>query len=656
MKQSDQSPTPHGRLWLLGALAAVVAPQLLRMPPALDAICLLLLAWRLTMELRGWPPPARTPRLLLTAAGVAAVLATYHSLFGRDAGLALLTVMLCLKPLELRTQRDAMVTILIGYFMVAGGFLFSQSLFTGAYLFAVVWVLTAAMMALNHPGPPAGRLYLRRSGVLLLQGLPIMLLLFVLFPRIDGPLWGLPRDAFAGRTGLSNHMTLANITDLADSDAVAFRVQFAGSIPPADKLYWRGPVFWVTDGRRWDPLPQAQRDNWYRRPRPLATSGDAVRYTLTLEPDNKRWLFALDLPAAAPAGARMTADYQLRLARDLQQRQRFTLRSYLRYRATGITPKERALALQLPPHANPRTRALAATWRGHSDTAIVQEALRYFRDQPFYYTRHPPPLGANAIDEFLFVTRRGFCEHYAAAFTTLMRAAGIPARVVTGYQGGEVNPIGGYLIVRQRLAHAWSEVYLNGRGWVRVDPTAVIPPQRVDTTADAERFRTTAPIAAANIELAWLARLRDGWDALNNTWNQWVLGYDSSRQQRVLQALGLLAFGWSGVIAALTAAIASILAAIALYSLRRTEKTGDPSLRLYRRLERRLARRGFRRAAHEGPQAFAERIGRRRPDVAPTLRATTYLYLRLRYGYGGANELEQFRRAVATFRLPRQRR
>ncbi len=657
MSEVPALPPPSGRLWLLVALTAVVAPQLARLPMALAAICVLLLGWRYGVELRGWPLPARLLRLVLTGCATLAVLIGYHTLFGRDAGLALLTVMLCLKLLELRTVRDAMVTAFLGYFLVAGGFLYSQSLLAGSYLLAVAWLLTATLVALNHPDGNrryAG-MYLRQGGLLLLQALPIMALLFVLFPRIPGPLWGLPKDAFGGHTGLSNHMTLANITQLADSDAIAFRVRFDGPVPPANELYWRGPVFWVTDGRRWDPLAPDQRGAWYRRAPPYVADGEPVHYTLTLEPDNQRWLLALDLPASVPTNVSATADFQLRLPHRAKRRQRFALSSYLHYRATAITPRERALALQLPPHANPRTRALARRWAKLPDTRIVQQALNYFRDNPFYYTRRPPPLGDDAMDDFLFTTRRGFCEHYAAAFTTLMRAAGVPARVVTGYQGGETNPFDGYLIVRQSMAHAWSEVYLKGRGWVRVDPTAVIPPQRVESAEDLQRFRSTAPIIPLNAELAWLAHLRDGWDALNNAWNQWVLGYNDVRQQQLLRRLGLLRFGWGGVALALAAAIAAVLAVVALHLLVRGETTRDPLVRLYRRVERRLGRVGLVRDRFEGPQTFAYRVGAARPDIGPALFAITDLYVALRYGHGGTAEMALLRREVGRFRPPRRR-
>lgn len=644
----------HGRLWLLGALAAVLLPQLLRLPLWFSPYCLALLGWRLAIDLRGWPLPKRWLRLALTFIGVGAVLLGYRTLFGPDAGLALLSVMLCLKLLELRTLRDAMLVIFLGWFLVAGGFLVDQSIFIGAYLLLTVLLLTAALIALNHPAGPAHQFYLRRAGLLLAQALPIMLLLFLLFPRLPGPLWGVPKDSISARTGISDHMTLGTISELADSEAVAFRVQFAGPIPPADQLYWRGPVLWTTDGRRWDPIPRDFAPPWFRQPPVYEAAGEPLRYALTLEPHNERWLFALELPAGAPQGSQLSADFQLLLPRRAHTRQHFELAAHTTYNTGLLTDEQRRLSRQLPTTGNPRSRALAQQWSDLQPEEIVRTALRHFRDQPFWYTRRPPLLGDDAIDEFLFDSRRGFCEHYAAAFVTLMRGAGVPARIVTGYQGGESNPLADYLIVRQSHAHAWAEVWLEKTGWTRVDPTAVIPPQRVEHDTDLRRFRTTAaPLIDMN--LSWLTRnlsqLRYGWDALNNAWNLWVLGYNHERQKELLQRLGLLHFGWQGALTFLFSSMGMVLGAVSLYLLRRGRGQSDVVVRLYERYCRKLARLGLQRVPHEGPAAFASRVATARPDLATASNEISALYIALRYGGAPATDsLAQLRLAIDQFR------
>ena len=649
-----------GRLWLLGALLLVLLPHLLRFPFWLSTGCLAVFTWRLLHELRGWPLPGKSVRWLLTFLGIGSVFLVYHSILGRDAGVALLAVMLSLKLIEIRNQRDAMIALFIGYFLVISGFLFSQSLFMGAYLFSVVLALTAALTALNHSVGQGKhyRLYLRTGGALLVQALPLMLVMFVLFPRLSGPLWSMPKSQSSAVSGLGDSIKMGSITHLAESSEIAFRVRFANVIPPAGKLYWRGPVLWQTDGRNWLRLSTKTPRNTSE----YHALGNPVRYTVTLEPHSKTWLFALDLPAtpprgAIPGGALLNADYQLLSKRDVDKRIRYDIASYLDYRMDSLPDWELENALQLPDGINPRSQALATRWRdeGLDDQAIVQRALAYFTNQPFYYTRTPPRLGDNPVDEFLFQSRRGFCEHFSAAFVTLMRAAGIPSRIVTGYQGGELNELGDYLIVRQSNAHAWSEVWLDGQGWVRVDPTAVIPPDRVLTTIDSTRFRTTDITTDSNTNLTLITRgllkLQHGWDALNNDWNQWVLGFDRERQSKLLQALGLKDLTWHRLITLMMILLFSSLGLIALFLLLRRPQQKDPVLRLYQTFCRKLERSGIVRRPEEGPRDFALRVAACRADLADQVEAITALYESLRYGKDAANALQgELKRRVAEFR------
>ncbi len=653
-------PPQIGRLWLLAGLAAVVAPHLLRVPAWLGIGCGALIGWRILRELKGWPLPGRLVTLLLTIAGVGGVGATYHTLLGQEAGVALLTVMLCLKLLELRTLRDAMLVIFLGYFLVISGFLFSQSILVGFYMFAVVLALTAALVALNHPGSTRrhSRGYVRLAGGLLMQSVPLMLVLFILFPRIPGPLWSLPEDAHRGVSGLSDELTLGSITRLAESQEVAFRVQFEGDIPTADRLYFRGPVLWLADGRRWKTLdPDGEQ---IRRLGEASYQGasEAVRYTVTVEPHNRKWLFALDLPAEVPPDATVYGDFQMVADEPVNERRRYTLGSVLDYNTGELPSVQRRLGLKLPAGSNPQTTALARGWRddGMRPEAIVSAALSFFRDQSFYYTRQPPALPArDPVDSFLFESRRGFCEHYAASFVTLMRAAQIPARIVTGYQGGERNSVGDYLIVRQANAHAWAEVWLKGQGWVRVDPTAAVPPERVQATGDTERFRTTNPVTLSGSQADWLLRswqeLRASWDAVNHTWNQWVLGFDQERQRDLLRRLGLGDLQWRGMVGVLFTMLAVVLGVVSAYLLWPRRDKADPAARLYERFCRKLGRCGLPRDRNEGPRAYAKRIIAARPELSIPVRRITDLYTRVRYaGEDPERWLPRLKEQVQAFR------
>jgi len=652
--------------WLLGALALVMGPHLLRMPWGLSALCLVLLVWRALASWGRIALPRRWLRTALTLVGVGAVFAAYHTLVGRHAGVALLVVMLCLKLLEMKGPRDTTVAIFLGYFVVITGFLFGQSVFIGVYMLAVVVLLTTALVAQQHRaaqwGGWAGQgRHLRTGAVLVAQAAPMMLVLFVLFPRIPGPLWGMPKDAFGAHTGLSDTLSPGNITRLADDDAVAFRVRFDGAVPPPAERYWRGPVLWDFDGYSWSDPDQPREVRAAPQAIDYRALGPAVHYTVTVEPHGRYWLFALDLPALVPPDATLTGAYQLLSRHPVRGLRRYRMQSYPRYRLDPDTAPDPRRYLALPADSAPRARALAERWRRQAANpqAVVQRALKYFRDRPFYYTRQPPPTPDHPVDGFLFDTRRGYCEHYASAFTVLMRAAGIPARVVTGYQGGEMNPVGDYLIVRQSDAHAWSEVWLRGQGWKRVDPTAVIPPGRIDDSADLARIRPEEAKGTAQVGEGWLGRtwqaLGYRWDSLNYYWNQWVVGFDRKRQGDLLEQLGLGGLSWRGTAAVLAASLGGFIAALAAYLLLsgRT-RPSDPVQRQWRRFCRKLARRGLGRAPDEGADAYAARVRRRRPELAGQVTGIARLYNELRYAPGAAElkarQLSRLRRSVRAFR------
>ncbi|MEW5757249.1 MAG: DUF3488 and transglutaminase-like domain-containing protein [Pseudomonadota bacterium] len=660
-REEAATPALTAMLWLSGTTLLVLLPHFFKQPWWLGGFCALLVSWRLLHDLKGRAMPATVLRTALTLAGVAAVLIEYRTLNGIIPGSALLALMLCLKLLETRTQRDAMMVILIGYFLVIALFLQDQSIFNGVYLFAVVMVLTTTLLVLNDPHPPPLRAsvrHLRTAAILLAQALPMMILLFLLFPRLSAPLWNLGLGAHSARTGLSDELNMGAISDLADSQDIAFRVRFLDPPPPANQLYWRGPVLWNTDGRQWRGIDEAA----FAAQLPataLAEAREIVRYQVILEPHQQRWLFALDLPVTLPDYAFLRFDYQLLHKQRISELMRYQMSSSLRYHTGSRPPRltELTLARALPAQRNPQTLALAQQWRaaGLPAEEIVARALSYFREQPFIYTRQPPRLlGMDTVDEFLFDTRRGFCEHYAASFTTLMRAAGIPARIVTGYQGGELNPMGDYLIVRQSDAHAWSEVWLESRGWVRVDPTAAIPPERIETTLDSVRFSESLTSPRRQLDISWLAQgwqhLGHGWDAINYHWDQWVLGYGPEKQRQLLGAFGLDDFGWKKMIALLFALLGLCVVALAVYLLLHQTKTRDPVQRAFQRFCRALSRRGLQRAPHEGALDFARKAAAACPELSHDIHRITQQYLALRYGRDPSRaQISQLQDAVKSF-------
>jgi transglutaminase-like putative cysteine protease len=529
-------------------------------------------------------------------------------------------------------------------------FLFSQTIPMGLYMLVCVWVFVATLVGFNRVGrSPTISERLRPAGALLLQALPLMVAFFILFPRTTGPLWALPQDARAAQTGLSESMTPGNIANLIKSDALAFRVQFEDGLPAYRSLYWRGPVMVDFDGATWkmqEFVAQGHSD-YSRRERP-------TRYSVTLEPHNKTWLFALDVPGSRPEGISLLADLQLRNRRPINERMRYEITSYLDYRfgeRTNRVQLERAL--RFDETRNPRIVALGREWaKENPDPRIVLQKAATFFGTGFTYTLEPPTLDRlNPYDDFVFNSRQGFCEHFAGAFTLIMRAAGVPARVVTGYQGGEVNPLNNELIVRQADAHAWSEIWVRDEGWVRIDPTAAVSPLRVDGGVNAA-LGPIGVLPSLTDRFGVLANLRFAWQVMNSQWDAWVIGYNMDRQRQFFSQLGFPSIDWQTLGIWLMAAALVITAGVtAGMMIRERPKRLEASLRAWNRFCAKLAAAGLARAPHEGPLDYLARVRRARPQVSEEAEEITRRYVEARYGAGASRvELKTLARMVADFR------
>jgi len=627
----------RGLGWVLAAMGVALLAHVRQLPAWASVSLLVAASWRYAAAQRGWALPPRWVRTLAAISALLFVLAVFRTVNGVQAGTALLAMMAAVKLLETRTERDLTVLVFIAYFLLYAALLRDQGITRLPLLLAGAFVATAALHRV-HGGAAGGAPVtgLRRTAALTWPALPLALLLFVLFPRLPGPFWGVAVGQ-SSRTGLNDEIMLGDVSDLSVSGAVAFRVRFDGPIPPPAQRYWRGPVLHEFDGRRWRrPLAQSfpqQSVTWIGAP---------VDYQITLEAHDRPWILALDLPAAwAEREARSTYDFQL-VARQLITRvTSFRLRSYPAYVAGVELPTSlRNRDLQLPADGNPRTLALGRELaRRHADpTAIAGELLRKFRNEEYHYTLDPPRLAENAVDEFLFDTRSGFCEHYAAAFTMAMRAAGVPARIVTGYQGGEFNPLGGYLLVRQSDAHAWSEIWVAGRGWLRVDPTAAVAPDRI------ERGITASFADAPTLTRIWEGSRLVGqaqlvWDYVNDFWNERVVRFDERLQFSLLQRLGVDAPDWRTLGLGLTVVLGAFfigLSAWLAWTYRPPER--DWPERLHGQAAARLARRGVMRRPAEGPVDYLHRAMAHCPDLSQDLEGIRELYVALRYGPAPANE------------------
>lgn len=629
-------------LLLLASALLVLAPHTLHLPLWVSLLCGATLAWRAAITLRGKRMPPSLILIPLAAGAMLGVMHTYQTLLGRDAGVAMLVLLVAFKMLEMHARRDLFVVVFLCFFLVLTNFFYEQGIATALLMSASVLLLFTTQMSFQFAGSvPPLRERFRMSARMLGLAAPVALALFFLFPRIQGPLWGLPGDANGARSGLSETMAPGMLANLAQSPETAFRVKFEGAPPEREQLYWRGPVLGDYDGRTWTRLSPAQRGPAQRqtlvnRRLPLSVAGEPLRYEVTLEPANNRWLFALEMPERLPAitgnAAQLSGEVEMTTLAPIDSRLRYQVSSFIHYRlqADGL-PQDADQWLQLPADSNPRALMAGLQLRAIPDPGRrVESVLRGFRTENYVYTLNPPLLGKDAVDGFLYGSRAGFCEHYAGAFVFLMRAAGVPARVVTGYQGGDLNPLDGYLTVRQSDAHAWAEVWLARRGWVRIDPTAAVAPERVQRGLEG----AVPPRPPFGIEglgrfmsidgeaNPWLVQMRYAAGAMNNGWNQWVLNYTPQRQRSMVEQLQSSLLDWR-----LPAWLASLAILLLLVRTWRRRRGIDPVDALYSALCTRLSRLGLARAPDEGPHAYAERIGAA-GRLAPGAQAAAQDFLR----------------------------
>ena len=593
-------------LFLLAVIGWVLLPQVAHLPAWCSLLAFGVLFWRGVLAVRGRPLPGRWWLVALLLAALAATWASHRTLLGREAGVTLVVILLALKTLELRARRDALVVFFLGFFTMLTSFFHSQSLATAAaMLVGLLGLLTALVNAHRPVGQPSLRESAWLAGRMALAGAPVMVALFVFFPRF-APLWGMPSDAFTGRSGLSSTLRVGSVAELALDEGIALRVRFDGTPPPRSQLYFRGPVLSRFDGREW--LPPTPRPGIREMPANLNVLGPPLNYEVTLEPSNRPWLFVVDATAQAPRlpgfELRQTPQLQWLTSRPLTDIVRYGASSHpdFRYgptRASGAALITLRDDVALPAGFNPRTIALAAELRRDPALAtapapvLVQAVLQRLRSGGYRYTLDPGVSGQHSADEFWFDRREGFCEHIASAFVILMRALDVPARVVTGYQGGEVNSVDGFWTVRQSDAHAWAEVWEDGAGWVRVDPTGAVSPGRIGTFQRLQAPQGVIATALVTLSPDLLARLRESWEAVNNSWNQWVLNYTQSKQLNLLKNLGFESPSWEDLARLLMGILVLASLVGAAWTLWE-QSQHDPWLRLLSRARRKLAAPGTR--------------------------------------------------------------
>ncbi|MFT3805343.1 transglutaminase TgpA family protein [Arenimonas sp.] len=619
---TEALPTALRRFALLAATACAL-PLLILQPVWLALVLLATSALSLWGE-KAWPGWLRM-LLVLTIGGL--VMAAYGFRVGRDTASAGLLAMLMLKSYETYSVRDARSLLGFSLFAPFAAFLQDQGPITLGLALPALLLSTMAWAALLQGSASHSWSMVWRAARALAMALPLALAGFWLFPRLAAPMWGLPDNAIA-QMGLGDRMTPFDWQDVLVDDSAAMRVRFFGATPGREQMYWRGPVLTRFDGEAWE-----RDDSAALKPAPhVQARGQTISYEVMLEPTSRRDLPVLELPLDAPAESRINSELTAIHSAPVENLIRYEGHSAPNSVIVAeLADGEKRALLSLPPNRDPRVRALARQWV--AETPDPERLTNRFLDwmrRDFKYTLAAPPLGYNATDEFLFSTRLGFCQHFSSAYVVFMRAAGVPARIVTGYVGGRYNNIGDYWRINRKDAHAWAEVWIEGHGWKRVDPTAAIAPENIlDTVDDLQAQQEQGGIAG--LAGSMLEPMFDSGDFLRRQWNELVLGFDSARQKGLLKPFGIEeADNWQLVLAFAIGAVIA-LAITLLLLLRQHRDRSDPLVRAWRKLVRRLARTGLRKHESEPPLTFVERAGRERPALADRLLALGRRYSDWRY-------------------------
>ena len=631
--------------WAIGALAFSITPHLPYLPVWIIVAFGGCSLWRYLIERRRRAIPSVWFRALVALACFFGVLVTYRTISGVGPGSALLAIMASLKLLETRKRRDQFVLLFIAIFLVMSSLLREQYLWSLPYMIISVLVIMTAWLRLSATTNETARQSAATGSRLLLYTAPLAIAMWVFFPRLATPFWAVPMDTGTATSGISDAMSPGDISKLSQSNAVAFRVKFDDEIPAARDRYWRGLVLTVFNGRTWSTNDPFQGPRVHEE---VSAHGEPIGYQITLEATRQQWVFALDMPLSWTLERTfMGPQHQLAREKPIDQRTAYNAVSYLNYKTSvDLTNYARSWYQRLPDGSNPRTQALAKQMRNAaaSDELYIEAVLNKFNNEEYFYTLEPPPLGNNPTDRFLFDTRRGFCEHYASAFAVMMRAANIPTRIVLGYHGGEINPMAGHMIVRQSDAHAWNEVWLEGHGWYRIDPTAAVAPDRIEYGASDATLEGLAAAWGLSATSALLLKLSMTVDALNAKWNDWVLGYGPDKQNELMELLGMDDPDWQKKMLTMIGLLVALIALISfLLAMRYRTPAKDRAAILYRRFTRKT---GLQPVVGETAEKFARRAEQTSVVASEGIKSVTAAYLDARYGPNEASALARLKNAV----------
>jgi len=640
-------------VFLLISIGLITAPHVFHVPIPIISFFFVLLIWRFIAVWRPQYLPNSTLVFLLLLCGIGLLVIMHQGVFGRDAGTAIFVTALGLKLLEIKTQRDLYLITYLAFIVAASQFLYLQNILMAVYTLLVCVSLFGALVDINSQSLTTAQ-SLKVAGKILIQALPLMAILFVFFPRVEAPRWSFLKENNKAMSGLSDTLEPGSISQLGMSGDRVFRAKFSGEIPPSTQRYWRGPVFSKTDGKKW----KQTRNTYFKRYLDkVKFEGVAYQYKILMEPQTKNWVFGLDMPAIFTSPLRENGNHQLLTSAPPNKRAEYTITSYAKYNTGYITKTELNDNLQLPTKPEKRIKDLVTQLEGFNSSpeSFINNLFAHFRQNDFYYTLMPPLMGEKPIETFLFEARAGFCGHYATAFVYLMRVAGIPARVVSGYQGGEYNETGGFIEVRQANAHAWAEVWLADKGWVRYDPTTAVAPGRVEQDVNIEQQISNnavsfSPVQLDSQTLSYLKMARNLWSSADYSWHRWIINYDRKHQLSFLSGWGIDSL--KAMLYWLLGLIAMVTILLAIYVFRKQKPNLDKAQIYYAKACKKLMKLGLIRQDNEGANDFAERVSVKAPLLTDSFTQITQLYIHIRYGKGTEKkELEQLKARATAFRV-----
>lgn len=632
--------------WILLSVTISVLPHLPRLPLWFPLLLIVVVISRWLTAIKRTNPLPKLLIIVITISTFITIVYFQGFKLNREISVTILSAMTVLKILETWKKRDAWMVVTLCYFVILTRFFYSQDLLLVIYLLLSVLVITHTLYILQHDDKKdfLDKREIKQTLGLLATGLPLAILFFLFFPRLGSPIWGSPDFFGSGKTGLGDSMSPGSISQLFSDDSTAFRATFNGNIPQNSDLYWRGPVLWDFDGKSWTPKKQQH----YKLSNNFSSTKDPlISYEVELEPTGQKYLFALDFVNIAPPNSQLLQDQQLLTQNNINQLRHYTAKSQLRKfnHNEALTSQDFARLIQLPPSYNPKTVALIQQWKiqVHNPTQLINKALNLFTTDQFYYSYSPPLLSGNTVDQFLFETKSGFCEHYASAFTVMMRAAGIPARVVTGYQGGILNK--DYLLVKQSDAHAWVEVWINNKGWLRVDPTAAVSPLRVEHGSQALINQNSRNW----LDNSWSRKLGERYDAVRHNWNKWVREYNAVKQKAIFKIIGFDSINGRSIIIVLGVIMVVTTLIVMLFLFLNQPKRKETSYdKIYRKFKNIFEKKGLKFDQNAGTQEIAEQAMQHFPQSKHSIKQFTTLYLQLRFSKTPKNQVKLDNRLLKT--------